>query len=129
MSSTPKDARRWSMKALTSVGSGRAPRRKHRGGLEDLVGLTQVLDLAAQPGELLTLDGRQSVVARAGVGFGLAHPQPQRFLVDAEILRDLRDRTTGLEHEPDRALAQLIGVLLRAGHMTWSSLRQDQILD
>src|SRR4051794_41985301 len=36
--------------------------------------------------------------------------------MDAEILRDMRDRTTGLQHEPHRALAQLIRILLRGAH-------------
>src|SRR5262249_46015091 len=40
----------------------------------------------------------------------------QRFLVDAEIAGDMSDRAAGLEDEPDRALAQLIGVLPRGCH-------------
>ena len=73
-------------------------------GLENLVGLAQLLDLAAQPRELVTFSSRQAVRAAAGIAFGLAHPQPQRFLVDAEIGRDMRDRALGLEHEPDGSL-------------------------
>jgi len=103
--------------------------KKHRGGLEDLVRLAQVLDLAAQRRELLALDRRQTVVALASVGLGLTDPEAQGLAMHAEVVGDLRDRTTGIQHETDRALAQLIGVLLRAEHMTWSSLRQDQILD
>src|SRR6266545_5944815 len=117
MSSTPKSSRRSSMNALTSIGSGRAPRRKHRRGLEDLVGLAQLLDLAAQPRELLALGRGQAVVARAGVGLRLAHPQPQRLAVHAEVLGDLRDRPARIEDETHRALTQIVGVLPRTGHM------------
>jgi predicted NBD/HSP70 family sugar kinase len=37
----------------------------------------------------------------------------QRQTVDAEILRDMRDRAAALNHEAHRALAQLLRVLLR----------------
>jgi hypothetical protein len=38
--------------------------------------------------------------------------------VNAEITSDMRDRPTRLEHETDRTLAQLIGVLPRGCHDT-----------
>ncbi len=40
----------------------------------------------------------------------------QRLTVDAEILRDMRDRAAALNHEAHRALAQLLRVLLRGRH-------------
>jgi DNA invertase Pin-like site-specific DNA recombinase len=53
--------------------------------------------------------GRATIAwPRASVGLGLAYPVPQRLLVDAQVTRDLRDRPARLEHEPDRALTQLV---------------------
>ena len=55
----------------------------------------------------------------------MTHPGPQRFLVDAEIGRDMRDRALGLKHETHSALAQLIGVLLAYGsRRMWKALRR-----
>ena len=42
------------------------PGEKHRGGLEDLVGLAQLLDLATQRRQLLALGRGQAVLAGAG---------------------------------------------------------------
>jgi hypothetical protein len=86
----------WTIPSSTETGFGR---------LEDLVGLAQLLDLAAQPRQLVTLDARQAVLTAAGIAFGLAHPAAQRFFVDTEIQRDLHDRALGLKHEPDGPLA------------------------
>jgi hypothetical protein len=104
------------MNALTSAGPVELLREKHAGGLEDLVGLAQLAVLTLQRLQALTLIARQAILAHAGVSFGLAHPQPQRFLVDAQIARDVRDRTLRLEHEPHRALFELVGVLLWGWH-------------
>jgi hypothetical protein len=104
------------MKALTSAGSVELLGEKHRRGLENLVGPAQLAVLTLKRLQPLALVGRQPVVAGAGIDLGLAHPQAQRFLVDTEIARDMRDRALRLEHQPDRALAQLIGVLLGTWH-------------
>jgi hypothetical protein len=65
------------MKALTSVGVGRARPRKSRGGLEDLVGAAQLAHLSSQAPQLLALLAGQQLGALAGVGFCLAHPAAQ----------------------------------------------------
>jgi hypothetical protein len=101
------------MNALTSVGVGRAPWRKNRGGLEDLVGLAQLAHLALELLEALALGGRQAITSLAGVGLRLAHPLTQRLVLDAEIARHMRDRPAGLEDEADGALLQFVGILLR----------------
>lgn len=72
------------MNALTSVGAGRALGEKHRGGLENLVGLLQLAVLTLERLQTLALTAGQLRRAAAGVGLGPAHPLAQRLLVDAE---------------------------------------------
>ena len=57
--------------------------------------------------ELFALGGGQPIGARAVIGLVLAHPDPQRLWVDAQIACDLRDRTLGLSGDSDGALSEL----------------------
>jgi hypothetical protein len=110
---------------LTSVGAGRAPWRKNRGGLEDLVGAPQLLDLAVERLQPLALAAREQVGSPALVGFGLADPAAQRLALDAEVLGDLGDRAVRFKREADASLSQLVGVLLRCWHSRRFSSRED----
>jgi hypothetical protein len=67
------------MNALTSFGLGRARSRKHRGGLEDLVGPAQLVDLFAQLLDLLALGRGRQIRAQALVSLHLAQPPAQRL--------------------------------------------------
>jgi len=60
--------------------------------------------------EFVEFSCTQPVVAFTGVRFGLADPAAQGFLVDAEVLRDVRDGAAGGADLADRALTQFIGV-------------------
>src|SRR3954467_9211888 len=82
--------------------------------------------LLAQPLQLLTLLRLQEITPDATVGLGLAHPLPQRLLVDPQVLSDVRDRTIRLEVETNRTFTQLIGVLPRSRHRKSISFRQDR---
>src|SRR6266540_6887649 len=62
---------------------------------------------------------------RSRVGLRLAHPDPKRLLVDAEITRHLPHRTARLEHQPDGPLAQLQRILPRGSHRRSISFPQD----
>jgi len=42
---------------------------------------------------LAPLLGAQQILALAGVGFCLSHPLAQHLVVDAQVARDLGDRT------------------------------------
>jgi hypothetical protein len=90
--------------------------KKHRGGLQDLVRPAQIVHLATKLADLFALLRAQQVGALAAVGLRLTHTLSQRLSVDAQISSDMRDRPSGLEHEPDAALHQLIGVFLRSWH-------------
>ncbi len=102
------------MNALTSVGLGRAPWRKHRRRAEDLVRAAQLVVLAPQPPDLLALLTAQQL--RASARLGPAHPLAQRLRMDPQIVRDLRDWPVALQRQPHTTLDELIGVLLRTGH-------------
>ena len=62
------------------------------------------------------------------VGLRPAHTLAQRLMVDAQISSDPRDRPPGLEHKPDAARHQLIGVLPRSWHERGVPLSRDQPL-
>src|SRR5581483_10807329 len=68
----------------------------------------------------------QQIAPHAAVGVGLAHPLPQRFLVDPQVLGDVRDRTVRLEVETNRTLTQLVGVLPRYWPRRILSFRLDR---
>src|SRR4051812_17336349 len=61
-----------------------------------------------------------------GVRLGLAHPPTQRLAMNAEITRDVRDRSARLECQPHRALAQLVVVLAGTGHRQILDFLQDR---
>jgi hypothetical protein len=67
--------------------------KKNRGGLEDLVGAPQLLDLAVERLQPLALVAGEQIGSLALVGFGLADPAAQRLALDAEVLGDLGDRS------------------------------------
>src|SRR5204862_2114578 len=94
--------------------------------LQDRVRPPKLRVLLTQPLQLLALVRLQQITPDAAVGFGLTHPLTQRFLMDAQVLGDVRDRTVRLEVETDRTLTQLIGVLPRSRHRRSISFRQDR---
>src|ERR1019366_7919871 len=102
--------------------------KKHRRRLEDLVRATQLEVLLAQLLDLLTLGRAQQLAALAAISLGLAHTLAQRLRVNTQVGGDPRDRPPGLEHEPNAALHQLIGILPRSWHPRRVSSRQDRIL-
>src|SRR5262249_54081843 len=51
---------------------------------------------------------RQRPVRLAAAPLIRVHPVPQRALVDAQVLGDLRDRLAGLPDQPDRALLEVL---------------------
>ena len=53
---------------------------------------------------------------RPSFGFDSAHVLPQRLRREAQITRNMRDRAARLEHQPRRALQQLLGILPRPWH-------------
>jgi hypothetical protein len=69
----------------------------------------QVAFLTAERDELRhRVTGTENGIApAAAVGLRLPHPHTQRLVVDAEVTRDLADRTLRLEREPHRPLTQL----------------------
>jgi hypothetical protein len=71
--------------------------------------------------QLIPLGGGQPVVAFADVRLGLADPAAQGLLVDAQVLRDMRDRTAGGADLADSPLAELIRVLTWCWHCSWFS--------
>ena len=71
-------------------------REKHAGGLQNLVCSAQLGDLTAKGFDLLTLLAGQDVLAPALISFSLADVFAKRLALDAEIPRDMRDRTPGL---------------------------------
>jgi hypothetical protein len=92
---------------LTSLGVGRARRRKRRRRLEDVVGAAQFAHLAAQGLQLL---------AFSFIGLCPSHPLAEGLVVDAEVARHLGDRTSGVGDHPGTAIEQLIGVFLLSCH-------------
>lgn len=71
--------------------------------------------------ELVLLGAGQPVVALTTVGLGLADPAAQGLLMDAQILRNVRDRAAGRADLTDRMLTELIGYLRGAGMCWWFS--------
>jgi len=71
--------------------------------------------------QFLVLGGGQPVVAFAGVRLGLADPAAQGLLVDAQVLRDMRDRPTGGADLADGPLAEFVGVFAWCWHCSWFS--------
>ncbi|GHC82040.1 hypothetical protein GCM10010349_65710 [Streptomyces flavofungini] len=76
--------------------------------------------------QLVPLGGGEPVVAFAVVGLGLADPAAQGLLMDAQVLRDVRDRTAGGADLTDRALPEFVRVLRGAGVVLVDLLRQDR---
>jgi hypothetical protein len=89
-----------------SSGDGRVRPQKRARGLEDLIRPPQLRHFFAELLQLLALDARQSVVALAGVRLRLADPAAQGFLVDAQVLGDVRDRPAGGADFTDGPLAE-----------------------
>ena len=83
-------------------------REKHAGGLQDLVRSTQLRNLFAQRFDLLALLAAQDVFAPALISFGLPDVFTKRLALDAQVPRDVRDRTPGLEHQTRPAIQQLL---------------------
>jgi hypothetical protein len=83
-------------------------REKHAGGLQDLVRSTQLRNLTTQRLDLITLLAAQDVFAPTLISFGLPNVFAERLALDPEILRDVRDRTPGLEHKTRPAVQQLL---------------------
>src|SRR6266542_3729542 len=110
-----------------SPSPGRVELRREIHGrvLQDRVRTPKLGDLFAQPLQLLALLARQQVTPAAAVGLRLPYPHAQRFVVDAEITRDLPDRPARLECEPHRPLAQLQRILPRGSHDRSISFPQD----
>src|SRR5215207_7288686 len=91
-------------------------REKHRGGLEDLVGPAQLVDLFAQLLDLLALGRGRQIRAQALVSLHLAQPPAQRLRRHAEVLGDVRDRATALQDQASAAVEQLRRVLPWTSH-------------
>jgi hypothetical protein len=83
-------------------------REKHAGGLQDLIRTAQLGHLTAQGFDLLALLAAQHVLAPALIGFCLADVFTERLRLDAEVSRDMRDRTPRLEHQTRPAVQQLL---------------------
>src|SRR5215207_4329079 len=103
------------MRALRSV-LVELGREKHRGGLEDLVGPAQLVDLFAQLLDLLALGRGRQIRAQALVSLHLAQPPAQRLRRHAEVLSDVRDRATALQDQASAAVEQLRRVLPWTSH-------------
>src|SRR3954468_11939293 len=119
--STPKRARCSSMNALTSDGLRRPPGQNHRGGFEDLIRAPQLIVLAPQLADLLPLARRRQIRPRAVLSLSAAHTLAQHLRTDTEILGDMRDRTPGLQHEPNTPIEQFFWVLSCSGHRRGAS--------
>lgn len=128
--SAPKRSWCSSMSFSTVAGSGRAPGRKSRGGLENLAGPAQLGVLLAQSGEFLLLGAGQPVVAFASVGLVLADPVAQGLVVHAQVpghLPDHRFRVGGSVCG-NGSLTQLGRVLHRCSHGRGSLLATYQVM-
>src|SRR4029077_5891613 len=75
--------------------------------LEDITLHRQLSVLAAQPGQLRPLILIQRAAAIAAAALVSVHPVAQGTWVDPQIPGHLRDRPTGLPHQPDRALPEI----------------------
>jgi hypothetical protein len=71
--------------------------------------------------QFLVLGGDQPVVAFAGVRLGRANPAAQRFLVDAQVPDDVRDRPARGADLADGPLAELVRVCAWCRHCSWFS--------
>jgi hypothetical protein len=77
------------------------------------------------------ISSRSALVGRSGLqtfGLGLARSLAKRLPVDAQIVGDVRDRTSALERRTDAALKQLLWVLPRSRHDAETSSPQDSVL-
>jgi hypothetical protein len=83
-------------------------REKHARGLQNLVRATQLRDLTTQGFDLLTLLARQHVLAPNLISFDLPRLFTKRLAVDAEITRNMHDRTTRLEDQTSATVQQLL---------------------
>ncbi len=90
--------------------------KKHRGGLQDVVGPPQLGVFPAELLQFFAFDGGQPVVAFASVDLGLANPAAQGFLVAAEVLRDVGDRAARGADLADRALTEFVGIFTGCCH-------------
>ena len=95
---------------------GRAPPRKSRGPLEDIVGAFGFREFGSQPAVFCFQVDRLGRCSGPGF-FVLADPDPQGFFTDAELVGDAGDCATsgdgiglGVEHEFNGALFELWGV-------------------
>src|SRR5262249_3898739 len=95
--------------------SGRPPLPPHRvldpeghTALEDITLHRQLGVLLAEPGQLGPLILAQRAAPVAAAALVRVHPIPQRALIDAQVLGDLRDRPAGLADQPDRALLEVL---------------------
>jgi hypothetical protein len=87
------------MNLTASAGPGRALEQKGARRLQDLVRAPQLADFAFKLLHALALGRSQAIVAGAGVGFGLADPQPQRLALHSQIAGDMSDRPAGLKSQ------------------------------
>jgi hypothetical protein len=111
--STPNLTLCASMNATTSSVGGRAPLRRMRCRCQDLVRPSQLFHLTlelAHPRPLVTREPRPLTA----IHLGLADPQPQRLVVEVQLLRDRLDRfplrrvlVLMIEDHPHRPLAHL----------------------
>src|SRR5207253_1124074 len=76
----------------------------------------QLEHLTAQLADLLPLLARHQIRPSTLVRLDLTHVLAQRLRRHTEISRDVRDRTTRLEHQPRAALQQLHRVLPHSWH-------------
>src|SRR6266545_1764343 len=83
-------------------------REKHRCVLQDRVRPTQLRVLLTQPLQLITLLRCQQITPATAISLRLPHPVPQRLLMHAQISGDVHDRPPRLEHQPNRALTELL---------------------
>jgi len=84
--------------------------------------------LATKLADLLALISHKQIGTLPAVRLSLAHTLSQRLVVNTQVSSYLRDRPPGLEHEPDAARHQLIGVLPRSWHEREVPLSRDESL-
>src|SRR6202142_251173 len=99
---------------------------KHRGALQNLVRAAQLVVLALEPLDLLTLLRGRQIRPQTLIGLDLAHTLSQRLGRQPDVLGDMRDRPPGLQHEPHTAVDQLLGVLPWTWHRRRISSPEDR---
>jgi len=110
------------MKPQISGGAGRAPARKNRGRLQNLVGLLEISHFPLKILDALLRDSR-GTRPLGGIDLGLQHPAAQRLRADPDLRAD---RPAGGIHRP-----VLIKVIEHHLHRTltlldWVVLGHDQ---